>query len=98
MNRQGQSCSSTSRVFVHGSLHKAVTEELVRQAEALPIGVPWLKENDVGPIVSQRQHDRIMDFIASAKSEGAKLLTGGGKPADKACIAACSSRRPCSMP
>jgi betaine-aldehyde dehydrogenase len=84
MNRQGQSCSSTSRVFVHGSLHKAVTEELVRQAEALPIGVPWLKENDVGPIVSQRQHDRIMDFIASAKSEGAKLLTGGGKPADKA--------------
>jgi len=83
MNRQGQSCSSTSRVFVHDSLHKAVIEELVKQAEALPIGVPWLKENDVGPIVSQRQHDRIMDFIASAKSEGAKLLTGGGKPADK---------------
>jgi len=82
MNRQGQSCSSTSRVFVHSSLHKAVTEELVKQAEALPIGVPWLKENDVGPIVSQRQHDRIMDFIASAQSEGAKLLTGGGKPAD----------------
>jgi betaine-aldehyde dehydrogenase len=83
MNRQGQSCSSTSRVFVHASLHEAVAEELVKQAEALPIGVPWLKENDVGPIVSQRQHDRIMDFIASAKSEGAKLLTGGGKPADK---------------
>jgi betaine-aldehyde dehydrogenase len=83
MNRQGQSCSSTSRVFVHRSLHEAVAEELVKQAEALPIGVPWLKENDVGPIVSQRQHDRIMDFIASAKSEGAKLLTGGGKPADK---------------
>jgi betaine-aldehyde dehydrogenase len=83
MNRQGQSCSSTSRVFVHASLHKVVTEELVKQAEALPVGVPWLKENDVGPIVSQRQHDRIVDFIASAKSEGAKLLTGGGKPADK---------------
>ena len=45
--------------------------------------MPWLKENDVGPIVSQRQHDRIMGFIDSAKSEGAKLLTGGGKPADK---------------
>jgi betaine-aldehyde dehydrogenase len=83
MNRQGQSCSSTSRVFVHASLHKAVTQELVRQAEALPIGVPWLKENDVGPIVSERQHDRIIGFIASAKAEGAKLLTGGGKPADK---------------
>jgi betaine-aldehyde dehydrogenase len=82
MNRQGQSCSSTSRVFVHRSLHGAVTEELVKQAEALPIGVPWVKENDVGPIVSERQFDRIMGFIDSAKSEGAKLLTGGGRPDD----------------
>ena len=82
MNRQGQSCSSTSRVFVHVSLHKAVTEELVKLAEALPIGPPWLKHNDVGPIVSQRQFDRVMDFIKSANADGAKLLTGGGRPAD----------------
>ncbi len=83
MNRQGQSCSSTSRVFVHESLHKAVAEELVKLAEGLPIGAPWIKENDVGPIVSERQHDRIMGYINSAQAEGAKLLTGGGKPADK---------------
>src|SRR5215469_16841809 len=82
MNRQGQSCSSTSRVFVHTSLHKDVVTELVALAEALPVGMPWLTENDVGPIVSQRQFDRIMGFIDSAKTEGAKLLTGGGKPAD----------------
>jgi betaine-aldehyde dehydrogenase len=82
MNRQGQSCSSTSRVFVHASLHDSVAAELVRLAEALPIGAPWLKHNDVGPIVSQRQFDRVMGFIDSAKAEGAQLLTGGGKPAD----------------
>jgi betaine-aldehyde dehydrogenase len=82
MNRQGQSCSSTSRVFVHASLHKPVVEELVKLAEALPIGPPWLKQNDLGPIVSRRQYDRVMGFIESAKSEGAELLTGGGKPAD----------------
>ena len=80
MNRQGQSCSSTSRVFVHASLHEAVVAELKKQAEALPIGVPWIKTNDVGPIVSKRQYDRIMSFIASAKDEGAKLVTGGGQP------------------
>jgi betaine-aldehyde dehydrogenase len=84
MNRQGQSCSSTSRVFVHASLHKAVVAELVALSEALPVGVPWLKHNEVGPIVSQRQFDRIMDYIAAAKGEGAELLTGGGKPADPA--------------
>jgi betaine-aldehyde dehydrogenase len=82
MNRQGQSCSSTSRVFVHSSLHKAVAAELVKLAEALPIGAPWLKQNDVGPLVSQRQFDRVMGFIGSANAEGAKLLTGGGKPSD----------------
>jgi betaine-aldehyde dehydrogenase len=82
MNRQGQSCSSTSRVFVHASLHKPVIDELVKLAEALPIGPPWLKQNDLGPIVSQRQFDRVIGFIESAKSEGAQLLTGGGKPAD----------------
>ena len=82
MNRQGQSCSSTSRVFVHASLHRDVVAELIALAQALPVGLPWLKQNDVGPIVSQRQFDRIMRFIDSAKAEGAKLLTGGGKPAD----------------
>jgi betaine-aldehyde dehydrogenase len=82
MNRQGQSCSSTSRVFVHASLHKDVVAELVSLAQALPVGVPWLKQNDVGPIVSQRQFDRVMGFIESAKAEGGQLRAGGGKPAD----------------
>jgi betaine-aldehyde dehydrogenase len=82
MNRQGQSCSSTSRVFVHAALHQQVVAELVALAEALPVGAPWLAHNEVGPIVSQRQFDRVMSFIDSAKAEGAKLLTGGGKPTD----------------
>ncbi len=84
MNRQGQSCSSTSRVFVHQSLWGPVREELVRQAEALPVGFPWLEENELGPIVSERQHKRVSGYIASGKSEGAKLLTGGGPPEDPA--------------
>ena len=83
MNRQGQSCSSTSRVLVHESLHGAVTDELVKQAEALPIGVPWVESNDVGPIVSKRQYERILGFIESAKKDGAVCLTGGGPPDDE---------------
>ena len=82
MNRQGQSCSSTSRVFVHESLHAAVTDELVKQAEALPIGPPWVEGNEVGPIVSERQYERILGFIGSAEEEGAECLTGGGPPDD----------------
>jgi betaine-aldehyde dehydrogenase len=82
MNRQGQSCSSTSRVFVHASLHDEVIAALKAEAEALPIGFPWRKGKEVGPIVSDRQYERVMGFIESGKQEGAKLVTGGGRPAD----------------
>jgi betaine-aldehyde dehydrogenase len=84
MNRQGQSCSSTSRVFVHASLHGPVVEELVRQAETLPVGMPWIDKNEVGPIVSQRQFDRVMGYIRSGIEEGAKLATGGDQPQEAA--------------
>ena len=80
MNRQGQSCSSTSRVFVHESLHSTIKKELVKQVEDLPIGVPWIEANDVGPIVSERQYERILGFIDSANKEGAECLTGGAPP------------------
>lgn len=84
MNRQGQSCSSTSRVFVHESLHRAVVDEIVRLAEALPVGFPWIASNELGPIVSRRQFDRIMGYIASGRQEGAKLVTGGEGPKEDA--------------
>ena len=82
MNRQGQSCSSTSRVFVHESLHQPVLDEIVRLANALPVGFPWIESNELGPIVSARQFDRIMSFIDSGKKEGAQLVAGGDKPKD----------------
>ena len=83
MNRQGQSCSSTSRVFVHQSIHDEVVGHLVAESEKLPVGFPWMEEYEVGPIVSQQQYDRVMDYIASAQEEGAQLLTGGSKPEGK---------------
>ena len=82
MNRQGQSCSSTSRVFVHESLHGPVVEALKAEVEALPVGFPWVQGKEVGPIVSERQFQRVMGFIDSAAQEGATLVTGGGRPPD----------------
>ena len=81
MNRQGQSCSSTSRVFVHESLHAPVLAEIVRLAEALPVGFPWIETNELGPIVSEKQYLRVSSYIEAGKQGGARLMTGGGKPA-----------------
>jgi len=84
MNRQGQSCSSTSRVFAHESLHDAIAEEVVRLAEALPVGLPWEDDKEVGPVVSERQYERVKGYIAAGNKDGAKLLTGGRGPDDPA--------------
>jgi betaine-aldehyde dehydrogenase len=82
MNRQGQSCSSTSRVLVHSSLHDAVADELAKVAAAIPIGFPWLEGAEMGPIVSEQQYDRVMRYIGYGKEDGAELLTGGAPPDD----------------
>jgi betaine-aldehyde dehydrogenase len=82
MNRQGQSCSSTSRVFVHDSIHDPVLDALLAEVEALPVGFPWEQGKEVGPIVSEQQYQRVMGFIESGKQEGAQLKTGGAPPSD----------------
>lgn len=82
MNRQGQSCSSTSRVLVHESLHRPVVEQLAKQLDALRVGLPWLPQTDLGPIVSREQYDRVMRFVQAGLEEGACLVTGGCRPTD----------------
>lgn len=82
MNRQGQSCSSTSRVLVHDSLHQQVVAELAREAGAIPIGAPWLEGAEMGPIVSKEQYERVLDYIGSGTEQNAKLVIGGGPPDD----------------
>ncbi|MGC1917123.1 MAG: aldehyde dehydrogenase family protein, partial [Pseudolabrys sp.] len=45
-------------------------------------GIPTDPATTMGAIVSKKQFDRVMQFIESAKTEGAQLITGGGPPAD----------------
>jgi betaine-aldehyde dehydrogenase len=80
LNRQGQSCSSTSRVFVHEKLHDQVVKRLVEAAEAVKVGMPWEEGTEMGPVVSQEQFDRVIGYIDAGRLEGAALLTGGGRP------------------
>jgi betaine-aldehyde dehydrogenase len=80
--RCGQSCGSTSRAFLHAAVHDAVLERLkVRLGDMRP-GLPTDPKTRMGAIVSREQHRRILEFIASAKAEGAALVTGGGPPAE----------------
>ncbi len=77
LSRQGQSCSSTSRVLVHKKVKDKFLKSLVEKAKTIPIGLPYHEENEIGPIVSKKQFDSVMAYIQSGKDEGAKLLLGG---------------------
>ena len=76
----GQSCGSTSRVFLHRSIHDAALEAIVRRCEAIEPGIPTLYATDMGAIVSRRQFDGINRYIETTKAEGARLVTGGTSP------------------
>lgn len=73
----GQSCGSTSRAFLHADIHDAVISHLKAAVERYKPGIPTEPETTMGAIVSRTQFDRIMDFIESAKNEGARAITGG---------------------
>ncbi|MCW4115745.1 aldehyde dehydrogenase family protein [Aurantimonas sp. MSK8Z-1] len=80
----GQSCGSTSRGFVHRSIYDAVLGHLAEACAAYRPGLPTEPGTTMGAIVSKTQYERVLSYIESAKSEGARLINGGKHPEDAA--------------
>lgn len=79
---QGQSCGSITRLFLHDSLHDEVLERLVRRLRSIRIGHPLDERTEMGCLVSKAQYDRVTSHIRAGHEDGARLVTGGGRPAD----------------
>ena len=77
---KGESCSSPSRILVHQKLHDKYLETLITEVKKIPVGLPWIDTNVVGPVVSKKQFDSVHRFIQSGIKEGAKLELGGDSP------------------
>jgi betaine-aldehyde dehydrogenase len=80
----GQSCGSTSRAFIHEKIYDAVLAKVKAKVGHYKPGVATDPSTTMGSIISKTQYERILGFIDSAKQEGARLLTGGGRPSDPA--------------
>jgi betaine-aldehyde dehydrogenase len=77
----GQSCGSTSRVFLHESHHDEVVQRVVEAVRArYKPGVPTEPSTTMGPVISRVAYDRVMSYIESAHQEGAQLVLGGKPP------------------
>lgn len=75
----GQRCTATSRLIVQKGVAAELTERLVARAETLRVGDGLRAETEMGPLINQKQIDRVLDYIELGQQEGAALLTGGGR-------------------
>ncbi len=75
----GQVCVSVQRVFVHKKIVDEVAEGLVRLTQKLSVGDPSEEKTEVGPLILEREVDRVATWVQEAKDQGAQILCGGEK-------------------
>ncbi|SOE70802.1 benzaldehyde dehydrogenase (NAD+) [Burkholderia sp. D7] len=74
---QGQICMQTGRHLVHRSLAEQYASKLAERARKLAVGDPYKAQVHLGPLINQKQRDRIDDIVRKTLASGATLLTGG---------------------
>jgi betaine-aldehyde dehydrogenase len=80
----GQSCGSTSRLFIHESVYDRVIEGVLEQVRQFQPGIPTDPATTMGALVSKDHFDKVMHYIDIAHNDGARLLHGGKRAAGAA--------------
>lgn len=76
VRNSGQSCFATTRLLVERRVHDEFVDLLTAQLAGLSIG-PGLQDPDLGPLVSEQQRQRVLALVEQARSDGARVVTGG---------------------
>lgn len=73
----GQMCTAGSRLLVQNSIKEELTQRLLTLARDLKLGDPTRPETNVGPIATQPQYEKVLQYIEVARQEGARCILGG---------------------
>jgi aldehyde dehydrogenase (NAD+) len=73
----GQSCLAGSRALVQESIHDALVSRLVEMTASAKIGEPLEPDTQIGPVTTEQQYQKVLDYIRIAKEEGASCAFGG---------------------
>jgi acyl-CoA reductase-like NAD-dependent aldehyde dehydrogenase len=77
---QGQTCIAGARILVHAAMHDAFVAAFVEKIRGIRLGDPLDPATQLGPLVSQRQRDRVEEYVRIGLEEGAVLACGGRVP------------------
>ena len=78
----GQTCIAGSRLLVARRIHDMFVDKLLALARTARLGDPMQTDTQVGPVTTQPQLKKVLDYIDVAKRDGAEILLGGGRPKD----------------
>jgi betaine-aldehyde dehydrogenase len=76
----GQDCTAATRLYVEKGKAKVMQDAVVEAMKNVKIGLPFEEGVQMGPLISAIHRDRVSGFVDRAKSQGAKVLSGGGIP------------------
>jgi phenylacetaldehyde dehydrogenase len=76
----GQCCCAGSRLFVEKPAYDQVVQKVADMSKQIKLGPGWEESTQMGPLVSEEQLSRVTNYLNAGRSEGACVVTGGGRP------------------
>ena len=81
MRNTGQTCKACTRLLLPAHRHDELLELVADVVSSAPLGDPFNPATFFGPLVSERQRQRVLGYMEIGAAEGAKAVVGGGLPA-----------------
>ncbi len=76
----GQACVGQTRILAPRSRYDEIVEKIGNAVAAMPVGLPDDPIAAIGPLISEKQRERVEGYIQKGIAEGARVVTGGGRP------------------
>lgn len=76
----GQACVAQTRILAPRSRYEEIVDKVAAAVAAMPVGLPDDPGAVIGPLITEKQRERVEGYIKKGQDEGARLVTGGGRP------------------
>ena len=76
----GQDCTAVTRVIAHKKIYEKLIKRMSEKARKFRLGDPLDRATDMGPLISEKQRERVEGFIRDGEKEGASVAAGGKRP------------------
>lgn len=86
---KGEECCAGSRVLVEASIAEDFAARIAARAREIHLGAPLEDSTDMGPLISEAQMARVLDYIEQGRRDGARILTGGARVTEGALAHGC---------